>query len=68
MTVRLWSGVPAELRRLTRQVAAAADRNVNQSEAALAAIRYALEHVSDVAALLPGAGEAASPGEERGSG
>lgn len=60
-SLRLRTDVPPEIRRLTRQVAAAADRDVNQSEALIAAIRYALEHVRDVAALLPQAAPGDTP-------
>lgn len=53
LSVRLRKEVPPEIRRLTRQVAAEADRDVTQSEALTAAIRFALEHLSEVAAKLP---------------
>jgi hypothetical protein len=54
VSLRLRTDVGPELRRLTRQVAATADRDVNQSDAVIAAIRYALGHLGEVAAMLPG--------------
>ena len=52
-SLRLLAEVGPELRRLTRQVAAEADRDVTQSAVILAAIAYGLDHVSEVAARLP---------------
>lgn len=53
MTLRLRESVLSEIRRLTRRIAAEADRDVTQSEALAAAIRYAHSHLPEVAALLP---------------
>jgi hypothetical protein len=57
VSVRVLAEVPPEIRRLARQLAAAADQDVTSSAALLAAIRYALQHVPEVAALLPAAEE-----------
>jgi hypothetical protein len=52
-SIRVRGEVPPETGRLARQLAAAADRDVTRSAALLAAIRYALQHVPEVVALLP---------------
>lgn len=51
-TMRVRPAVAEDARRLVRQLAAAADRDVTQSEAIGAALAYALDHVADVAATL----------------
>lgn len=42
-----------QFRRLARRVAAAADRDITQSDVLGAAVAYALDHVDEVAARLP---------------
>ena len=54
VTVRLREPAADEVRRLARRVAAEAGRDVTQCEPLAAAIGYALEHLPEVAALLPG--------------
>lgn len=44
-----------QFRRLVRQLAARADRDVTQSDALAAAVAYALDHLGDVGELLPAA-------------
>lgn len=62
-SLRVRPGVADDARRLVRQLAAIADRDVTQTEAIGAALGYALDHVGDVAARLtppPGGGAALS--------
>jgi hypothetical protein len=58
VTIRIQRGVVDDLRRLVRQLAAEADRDVTQSDALRAALGEALGHVPEVAARLTGAGTA----------
>lgn len=53
-SLRLRDDVAPELRRLTRQVAASADRDITQSDAALAAFKFALSHIDEVAGMIVG--------------
>ena len=57
-SIRLRTEVVESLRRLTRQLAAEADRDVNQSDALGAAVTFSLEHVADIAEQLSGKGDA----------
>jgi uncharacterized protein (DUF1778 family) len=51
-TIRLRPEAIGDIRRLTRQAAAAADRNVTQSEAVSAACAIALEHLEELTVRL----------------
>ena len=52
-TLRVRPVVADNARRLGRRLAATADRDITQADAIGAAIGYALDHLADVAGLLP---------------
>jgi hypothetical protein len=64
-SVRVLREVRREAGTLTRQLAAKVNRNLNLSKALLAAIRYALRHVDEVAELVPDGDEDEDVGDMR---